>query len=95
MRALPLLLAFFSACARGQSPLAVPYSEVQTLGSAAVGVPRAFPVSLTAQGTYTVQLSDYGTALSPPAPASSLKLAVSAAGALLPAVTEQIAPGLP
>lgn len=81
------------SCALDVRP--VPYSEVQTLGSAAVGVPLAFPVSLTAQGTYTVQLNDYGTALSPPAPASSLKLAVSAAGALVPAVTEQFAPGLP
>ena len=81
--------ALASAAAHAQ---AQPFSEVHTIAGPSTAVPVEHTFSTNSTGAYTITLTDLGAAQTPPAPLSSVKLAVTnSAGALLGA--ELVGPG--
>lgn len=78
LRPFLLLFALSGGHASGQSPTpaTVPYIDTHTIAGPNVGAPLEYPLTLPA-GKYALELSDNGTAQTPPAPLASLKLAVT------------------
>jgi hypothetical protein len=59
-------------------------NEVHTIASPTVGVPIEHSFDVSVAGTYQITLQDLGAALNPPAPLTSVKLAITSGSTLVP-----------
>lgn len=75
--------ACIAACASVHAQSTPLLSEVQTIATASTGVPIEHEVDISAAGTYQIILTDLGALLTPTAPLSSVKLAVTSGGTLV------------
>ncbi len=76
-------LVSLAACASVHAQSTPLLNKVQTIATASTGVPIEHQINLATVGTYQITLTDLGALLTPTAPLSSVKLAVTSGSTLV------------